>query len=125
MSLEMSQVDHEIIVLDMRSDDIVFDPSVIGNRYLDLAFFIHDVNRGDPVIAALGDFLAVGGSGRAVAFVRRIAFHDVAVHLLYQRSDEFRPEVVGLLGFPGGNLHGDPSLCFYTESLIQLHKTFR
>ena len=59
MPLEVGQVDHEIIVLQVGAYDVVLQMLRVLDRQLHFAFFVHDVNGGDIVVTTLGDGLTV------------------------------------------------------------------
>ena len=75
MSLEVGQVDHEIVVLKVRAYDVVLNMLRVFDRQLHFAFLVHDVNGGDVVVAAFGDGLTVLLGVATVAAVSRVAFH--------------------------------------------------
>ena len=101
MTLEVCEVDHEIVVLKVASDAVVLDPFVIDHGDVYGAFGIHDVHGGYLLVAAFLDGLPVAlGVGTAAA-IGRVAFHEGPVHGMYEILDERRAEVVALGGFAG------------------------
>ena len=96
MSLEMRQVDHEVVVLQVTAHAVVLYPFAVCNRNVHRPFGVHDVHRGDLIISALLDGLQVAGRRGAVPAVCGITFDQIAADLLNQVLDEFRPKMIAL-----------------------------
>ena len=94
MALEMGQVNHEIIVLQMGSNDVVFYPFIIGDRNLEFTFFVHDIHIGYGFIPSFGDFLPVGFRRRTASLVSRIAFNQRTADLFHQITNQLGTEMV-------------------------------
>ena len=60
MSLEVGKVDHQVVVLKVRTNDVVLDVLRVGDRQLNLTFLVLDVNSSNIVKATLGNGPAMG-----------------------------------------------------------------
>ena len=75
MALEVCQVYHIVVVLDVRTYDVILDPLVIFHRNLDFTFFVHDVNMCYGLIASLGNLSAMRCSIGTGAFIGCVALY--------------------------------------------------
>ena len=123
VSFEVRQVDHKIVIGDVRADYVVLDPFVILHRNLNLAFRIHNVHRSDLVIASFSDRLEVILCVAAVSAIGRVALNYGSVDFMHERCDKLWPQMIGLLGLSCGDLYGDFPLRLNTQRLVQFHKS--
>ena len=90
VTFEVGEIYHQVIVLQMRADDVILNVFCVCDRQVDAPFLIHDVHRSNVVEATLGNCPAMSRCRAAVAAVGRIALHDVGSQLLHQILDELR-----------------------------------
>ena len=125
VSLEVCEVDHEVVVLQVRAHDVVLDVRGVLHGDVELTLLVHQVHLEAGCEAVLLDGLPMSLEGVAAAFVGGVALHDGAVHLVHQQSDELRLQVVRVARLAGGNLHGYASLGFAAQCLVDLHQRLR
>ena len=121
MSLEMSKVDHEVVVVYVFADDVVLEVCRVLDCNPLLPELVHQVDREDAVESMLMNSLPVVLGVLACSSVGCAAFDDVAVHLLDQGADKSRLQVMIVASFACADLDGDAPLGFYAESLVGPH----
>ena len=105
VTLEVGEVDHEVVVAQMASHNVVLQVAAIDNRQVHRVFFVHDVNRGDGIVSSLGNGLTVGCGGGAATTVGSVALHDIAADQLHKIFNEFGAQVVALCRLAGTDFH--------------------
>ena len=123
MPLEMGQVDHEVIVLEMAPDAVELNPFGISHGNVHRSFGIHDVYGRNFVVTPFFDGFEVAFRGRTVTAVSRVAFYKGTVHRLDQILDEFRTEMVAVGRFSRRDLYGNTPAGRYTEGLKDPYET--
>ena len=107
VSLEVVEGNHEVVVGDMSTHDVVFDVPLVLHRDADFVVFVHDIDR--EVISETVSANDFPVNSRVVALVLLIArtvavgsvaFHDGAVNRMNEVFDEFRLQVVGVASLP-------------------------
>ena len=125
VTLEVGQVDHEVVACQVVAHDVVLDVLAVAHGNLHLAFLVHQVHDEQRVEAVLVYRLPVRLKRVALAAVGRIALHDGAVHLVHQVLDERRPEVVGVARLARRYFHRHASLCRHAQGLVDSHQRLR
>ena len=96
MSLEVGEVDHEVVVGKVLAHDIVFQVFLVLNGDADVVELIHDVHGEDAVEAMVMNrlpmFLGIL-TGTAVCCA---ALHNRTVYLIHQIADECGFQVMGI-----------------------------
>ena len=118
----MSEVDHEVVLLDVLADEVVLQMLLVFDREFDFALGIHDIDGGDGSEAVVLDGLEMGFGRRTLAGVGRVALHDGAVHLLHQILDESRLEEVVAARLTGTNLDSNLAGGLATQGFVNLHE---
>ena len=101
--LEVGQVDHTVVVLQVLSDDIVAHIGGVAHRDLDFAIGIHNVDAADGIEAVVVDDGQMVGGVHTLASVGGVAFHQLAVHVFNEIADQFGLEVVVAAGLAGAD----------------------
>ena len=83
MSFEMRQVNHEIIVLQMGSDDVILDMFFIFYRNIEFTFRIHDVNLCYVEETMVFNCLDMLFCRKAFSDIGRIAFYYCPAYFLH------------------------------------------
>ena len=122
VSLEVCQIDDEVVVLQVRSYDVILDMLLVAHRNLEVALLIHDVHVGNVIEAMLADGVLVRLGSVAAAFIRRIALDDSAVHQFHQLSDELRFQIVMTSQLARADLHANTSGGWLTQFLVDLNQ---
>ena len=117
MTLEVSEVYHEIIVCKMIAHQIFLEPFCILHRQIHFTLRIHYVNRGDLAITTLLNGTSMGFRIRTVAAVSGITLHDVAFYFLHKRTDQFGAEMIALSRFTGTDFHGYFAFRLYPQRI--------
>ena len=132
MALEVVEGNHEVVVGQVASHDVVLDVRLVLDRDAYLVVFVHDVNgkilreavtlndlpvvlRRVAIVLLVGRSVAVGG----------VTLHDGAVHLEHQIPDEFRLQVVWIAALSGAHLHSHAPLGGNPQGLIDSHERLR
>ena len=122
MSLEVRQIDDEVIVLQMRSHDVILDVLRVTHRNLEVALLIHDIHIGNVVEAMLADGVLMCLRAVAAALIRGVALYDGAVHQFHQLAYQFRLQVVVTTQLTRTDLHAYTSGGRLTQFLINLNQ---
>ena len=125
MPLEVGQVDHEIVVLQMAPHDVVFQVLPVLHRNGEFTLRVHDVHPGNIRKAVVLRRLKVVLRPGALAAVSRIALHNGAFHAVHQILDQLRTQEIMAARFPGADLDGHPSGSRSPHSLVNPYKSLR
>ena len=122
MSFEVGEVDHEVIVGQMLSYDVVFLVLLIldGNAYFPK--LIHQVNSKDGVEAVIVDCLPMLLRILARAAIGSAAFHDGTVYLFHEVAYQCRLQVVGIAALACRDFYADAALRLNAQRLVDLNE---
>ena len=125
MPLEVGEVDHEVVVGQMLTHDVVFQVLLIldGDAYL--AELIHQVNGKDAVEAMFVNRLPVFLWVLARTAISRATLYDGAVHLFHQIANQRGLQIVCVTAFARRNLHCHTALCLNAQCLVDFHQRLR
>ena len=122
MSLEVCEVDHEVVVGQVLSHDIIFNMCGVVDRNGHIALLVHEVDLEGGQEAMILDGLPMLLEGVSLSLISRVAFHDRAIHLVDKEFDEFGLEVVGIARLSGRDFHCHLSCGRSAERMIDLHQ---
>ena len=124
MTFEVGEVDHEVVVLEVRTYNVVVQVSTIGHGNLEFPFFVHKVYLECGKESMFLDGFPMGFGGVAASFVSSVTFYDGATHLIYELADEFGFQIVGVTAFAGGDLYGNAAFGGAAQSVIDVYQCF-
>ena len=125
MALEVGE-DYIVVVVGKGCAHVVFlQPRAALHRQGHRAVLVLDLDGGDAGKAVLLRHLVVLLGGAARAAVGGVALHDGAVQLADQVAHQFRPQVVGGGGLPGGQLDRHPARRRPAQGLVGPHQRRR
>ena len=124
MTLEVGQVDHEAVVLELLAHDVVFDPRGVAHGDAHILFLVHQHHLGDGVEAVGVNGLPMLALVLAGTAVGRAALHNGAVDFIDKLADEGGLEVVVAAHLARADFHGHASVGLHTELLVDLDQTF-
>ena len=122
VSLEVSQINHEVIVLQVRAYDVILNVRRILHGYLELALLVHQVHVEARREAMVANHLPVVFKGHALALVGGVALNDGASHLVHQLSYQLRLQIVGVSSLAGRDFHGHAALSLAAKGMVDFHK---
>ena len=125
MPFEMGEVDHEVIILQMRAHNVIFYMCGVPDRYPELPFRIHDIDLGDLCKAVVSGCLHMLFGSGALAAISRVTFHDSPVDFPDELLYKLRLEIIVPTGFSGAYLHRYSAMGLMSKGLINSHKGFR
>ena len=121
VTLEVGEVDHEVVVLQVVTHDVVLQVCRVGHGNLHLALLVHQVHTEDRVEAVLVDGLPVLLRVLARAAVGRAALYDGAVDRLHQLADECGLQVVRVAALARADFHGYAACGLQAQCLVDFH----
>ena len=105
MTLEVSQVDHPVIVGKMISHDVVLDVATVLDGDTHLTELVHDIDGKDGIKAMLMDSLPVLGNVLTRTAISRAALHNSSTHLVHEIADECGFQVMVITGLASADFH--------------------
>src|SRR5574344_733124 len=121
MTLEVSQVDAEVVIAKMFSYNVVLDPFLVLHRNAQVTVFVHDVHGKEAVKAMFVDGLPVLLHILSASSIGCAAFNDSAVHFVHKVADEGGLEVVVAPFVACADFHTYSSVCFHAKCVIDFH----
>ena len=122
VALEVCEVDHEVIVGEVRADEVGLYPCSVPHWQFHRSVSIHDVHLGYLVITSLADGLHVCFCRGARTAIGSVALHESAVDLIDEWADEVGAQMVCLVRFASGDLYCHASFSLDAESLVDSHE---
>ena len=117
--------DHPVgIVLRMAADDHLIEPRPACHWPFHFALFIHQVKLRNCSEAMIFGNLFMHGRAGAGTSISCVAFHDRAIHFLYQSTNQLWAQIITCRRFAGRDLDRNISFRCPAESLIDLYQTF-
>ena len=122
MSLEVGQVNHEVVVGQVLPHDVVLQVLMVLNGDANLAELVHQIDSKDRVEAVLMNSLPVLPGVLAGAAVGRAALHDGAVQLFHQLANKRRFQIVRVTAFTSRYFHADAACSLHAQCLIDFNQ---
>ena len=124
VSFEVGKVDHEVVVGEMVTYDVVFQVLLVAHGNTHLSVFVHQVEGSDGVESVSVDGLPVLAHVLPAASVSRAALHECAVRFVHKIADKSGLQVVVATHLAGTDLDGHSAVCLHSESLVDAHERF-
>ena len=125
VALEVCEVDHKVVVGQVRANDVVLHTGSVLHGELNLALSVHNIDGRDIAKTVILSHLHMSLGRKTGTLVSGIALNDRTIHLLYQSANQFGFEVVFATRLTGADLHSHATRSLTTQSLINLHQTLR
>ena len=125
VSLEVCEVDHEVVVREVAAHDVVFDVALVSYRDAYVALFVHDIYSRDAVEAVAVYCLPVCLGGVAAARICGVTLYDGAVDLIDEWCDELWLQVVVSSCLAGRDFHCHTSFRLSSDGFVEAQERLR